>query len=340
MQHAPNVSPFGQMPNGQPVHRIALQNSGLRACILTYGAALQDLRLDGISHPLVLGWPTLDGYVNSSAYFGAIVGRFANRIGGACYEIDGQVHHTDANFRGKHTLHGGSAGSARQVWQIEAVSENAATLSLKMPDGHMGFAGHLTVRATYEIEADHTLRLSIDAECDRPTPCSFAPHSYFNLDGGESIAGHTLQIDAQHYLQVDDDLIPTGSLTPVMGSPLDFQTHRQIGTHAIDHNFCISEGRQALRPVASLCGPRSGLCLHLASTEPGLQVYSAAGLDEAGRIGLNGQPYGPFAGLALEPQNWPDAPNQPGFPSTILYPEERYRHDTTFQITRSGHGLL
>lgn len=330
-----NVSAFGQLPDGQPIDRIKLKSGGMQACILTYGATLQDLRLEDISHPLVLGWPTLEGYLNSSAYLGAIVGRFANRIGGARYEIDGQVCYTDVNYLGKHTLHGGREGSAHLVWRIEAVNETSVTLSLDLPDGHMGFAGNMAVRATYSLDADHTLRLMIHAECDQPSPCSFAPHSYFNLDDDRTIAGHELQIKAPSYLEVDDDLIPTGALRPVKDSPLDFQTRRPIGSQAIDHCFCTSNEQQEVRSVAWLYGPNSGLCLRLASTEPGLQVYSAATLDEPNQIGLRGHPYRPFAGLALEPQGWPDAPNQPDFPSTTLYPGSLNRHETTFQITRS-----
>ncbi|EEE37927.1 aldose 1-epimerase (Galactose mutarotase) [Rhodobacteraceae bacterium KLH11] len=331
-----NLRPFGHLPDGRQVHQIKLGRAGLVARILTYGAVLQDLRLEGVPHPLVLGWPTLEGYRNSSAYFGAIVGRFANRIGGARFQIDGQTFHTQPNFRGTHTLHGGSDGSAHRIWQIKTLSDDSAELSLELPDEHMGFPGNLTVRATYTITPDDTLSLSICAVSDRPTPCSFAPHSYFNLDGSGTIKAQVLQINAPSYLEVDEDLIPTGRLLPTDDSPLDFRAARQIGAQAIDHNFCVAQAPRNLSPVATLFAPDTGLRMSLETTEPGLQVYSAATLDDPGQSGLDGRQYGPFAGLALEPQGWPDAPNQPLFPSAILSPGSVYQHETTYRFERKS----
>ncbi len=330
-----NVTTFGHTPDGTRIDRIALTGQDLSAAILTYGATVQDLRLSGVPHPLVLGWESLDDYLTSSTYFGAIVGRFANRIGNGRYRIAEQEFRTQRNFLDQHTLHGGAEGSSHQVWRIENADTQSVELSLEMPDGHMGFSGHLDVRALYKIAGGNSLQVTLRARCQSPSLCNFAPHGYFNLDGSKNISGHNLQIDAASYLEVDDDLIPTGELLPTKGSAFDFNVERAIGGQEIDHNFCLAPTRRDIRKVASLFAPQSGVRMTVLTTEPGLQIYTAAQLDEPMRKGLGGRTYGNFAGIAIEPQVWPDAPNKPGFPNAVLYPDEVYEHITRFAFDRT-----
>ncbi len=328
---------FGETAGGTPVERVRITRQGLTAWVLTWGAVVQDLRLDGVPHPLVLGFPSFPPYLESTAYFGAIVGRLANRIAGGRASIAGRLHRLDRNDGGRHSLHGGSDGSGYRLWQLEETGEDFATLRCALPDGHMGFPGALDATATYRIAAGPALVLDLSAETDAETLCGFAHHSYFNLDGAATIHDHRLRIAAEAVLPVDDELIPTGEVMQVAGTPFDFRTPRPIGAAGIayDHNFCLSEERRPLRAVAELIGPRSGLTLALATTEPGLQVYTAAALSSGATPGLAGTPYGPFAGVALEPQVWPDAPNRPWSAQARLRPGEAYRQTSVFRFSRS-----
>ena len=323
---------FGHLPDGRPVHRVVLRAGDLSAHVLTLGAIVQDLRLDGIAHPLVLGGETLDPYLGPMAYFGALTGRYANRIGQARVHLDGQDWPLNANWRDRHTLHGGAQGAAQQVWHIAGQGESHVTLSLTLPHLHMGFPGTLHVQATLALDPDHALRIDVRAQTDRATPCSFSHHGYFALDDTGTLDDTTLHVAADHVLALDDDSIPTGALVPVAGTDLDFRTPRALGRQRIDHNFCLSDGPAPLRDVARLAGPR--LAMTVQTTEPGLQVFTAPHLPQAGLPGLGGRRYRPFAGVALEAQAWPDAPNQPHFPPAILHPGAEYRHITRYVFTR------
>lgn len=319
------IEEFGRMPDGRRVERVTLRGAGLSAQVLTHGARVQDLRLEGVAHPLVLGSDRLDPYLGEMLNFGSIVGRFANRIGGAGFAIDGQPHHLDRNFRGRHTLHGGSDGTAAHLWRIEDLAEASVRLACALDDGHMGFPGNLRVTAEIALRDPCALQIDIAATADAATPCSFAHHGYFALDGGGGdVTRDQLWIAAEHYLPVDADLIPDGPPRAVAGTPFDFRTPREIGTHGYDHNFCLSATAVPLRPVARLESVATGLTLTVETDQPGLQVYDAAHL--AGLEGLGGRRYGPKSGLALETQNWPDAPNRPDFPPCLLRPGEIYRH--------------
>ncbi|MEM6548620.1 MAG: aldose epimerase family protein [Pseudomonadota bacterium] len=354
------VEPFGEAAEGVPVERVTLSAHGLTVRLLTWGATVQDLWLDEVDHPLVLGFKDLEGYLASPGYFGAIVGRFANRIahGRAC--IGGRDVALERNWKG-HTLHGGAGGSGRQVWQIAEATKNSVTLHLSLPDGHMGFPATLEVDATYRIAAEGSWRLledsalavphpgavanldslaqtaaaldlTITAKSDAETICSFAPHSYFNLEGAIDIAGHRLAVEAARYLPVDEDLIPTGEIAPVNGTRFDLGGSGQIlgPDRVFDHNLCLSEGRQPLRPVALLSG--GGVGMVLSTTEPGLQIYTADGLSAS--RGLGGRAYGSRAGIALEPQAWPDAPNRPWAAQAILRPGETRVQRSVFAFAR------
>lgn len=324
------IEDFGQTPDGKAVQRVALSGGGLTAHILTYGATVQDLRIDGVDHPLVLGAPTLEPYFGPMIYFGALVGRFANRIAQGRFTLDGVTHQVPTNWRGRHALHGGPLGTGQKVWQIAAVSRESLRLELVLPDGDMGFPGTLRVSAAISLPGDGALAFDISAETDAPTPCSFAHHGFFNLDASTDISGHELEIKAESYLPVDDDLIPTGALAPVEGTGFDFRTPRQIGKRGLDHNFCLSDHPEPIRPVATLRSPQPGRSMRIETTEPGLQVYDGANIPPEGLPGLDGRRYGPYAGIALETQSWPDAPNQSGFPAAILWPGETYRHQARY----------
>ena len=326
------VSLFDHLPDGRPVHAIALQGPRLAARLLTMGATVQDLRLQGIDRPLVLGFPNLAPYLDAGLYVGAIVGRFANRIGGAAFTLDGVTHPLDRNFRGRHLLHGGVDGLHHQLWQIDEVGVDHAILSVRLPDGHMGFPGDLRIRAEISVAKD-ALALVLEASSDAPTPCNLAHHGYFDLDGSGDIRSHRLEIAAESYLPVDADLIPTGQIAPVAGTAFDFRDPREIGAAAYDHNFCLAPARKGLRPVARLVGG-SGVALWIETTEPGLQLYDGRHFD--GINGLDGRIYGPHAGLALETQGWPDAPNHPAFPDSILRPGQIYRAETRYRFGQSG----
>ncbi|MFC3168141.1 galactose-1-epimerase [Paracoccus fontiphilus] len=320
----------GTLPDGRRVDRLTLRGGGLTARILTLGATVQDLRMEGVDHPLVLGCPDPADYLGGGLYMGATVGRFANRISGARFTLDGREYRTDPNFRGRHTLHGGSRGTFWHLWQVEKVQDDSATLSLTVPDGDMGFPGNMTIRSHIALR-DGALVFGIQAETDAPTPCNLAHHGYFNLDGGEDVRGHRLRIAADRYLPVDGDLIPLPGTAPVEGTRFDFRQARPITPGDYDHNFCLSDGPAAPRVVAELTG-QSGIRMEVTTDQPGLQVYDGVHFD--GLAGLDGRRYGRFAGLALETQGWPDAPNRPDFPDAILRPGRIYRHHVAYRFSR------
>lgn len=330
---------FGHMPDGAGVERVTIRGGGLTANILTYGSVLQDLRLDGHAPSLVLGFNDLGSYLEHSRYFGATAGRCANRIGGAAFSLNGTDYRLDANFLGKHHLHGGSRGVGKRSWAFTEVSTSAAELSIALQDGEMGYPGSMTVTVRYSLLPGGVLDVAFAARTDRPTLCNLAHHSYFNLDGGDTILDHDLRIDADAYLPVDGELIPTGEVRAVEGTPFDFRTPRPIrqvsGQGVLDHNFCLSDRRGALRTVGRLSSRRSGVAMDIRTTEPGLQVYDGGGTT-APVPGLDGRVMCAHAGVAIEPQVWPDAIHNPAFPQAVLNPGEAYRQQTQFVFTRGN----
>lgn len=318
---------FGLSPEGEVIQRFELIGGSLTAHILTWGGVLQDLYLAGVPYSLVLGFTDLQSYLNSKAYIGGNVGRFANRIAQGRAKIAGQIYQLDRNFLGKHLLHGGRVGSDQQVWTVIAHTPSTLSLALNLADGQMGFPGTLTVILQYRLLAEASLEVEFTATTTAATLCSFAHHSYFNLDGAGSIQNHQLQIDADYYLPVDTEAIPTGEIARVEGTAFDFRELKPIDWQQshYDHNFCTSYRSQALRLVAVLRG-QSGVSMQLATTEPGLQFYDGQYLDGG---------YAAYAGLALEPQAWPDAPNHAHFPSAELWPEQIYRQLTRYSFSVS-----
>ncbi|MGI9365676.1 MAG: aldose epimerase family protein [Rhizobiaceae bacterium] len=332
---------IGQLDTGQSVYRLQLKGGGLTANILTWGAVLQDLRLDGHDAPLVLGFDEFEPYLEHSPYFGATVGRYANRIGNGRFKLDGVDHSTDINGAGKHTLHGGSAGYGRRQWEIADLGTSHVYLTLRDEAGTMGFPGNCDVTCSYTLKEEGTLHVAYTVRSDAPTPAGLAHHSYFTLDGSPDCRNHEMQILADHYLPVDEELIPTGEIASVEGTVFDFRQAKTIGDDfdentILDHNFCLARSRRGLQDIANVYCPNSSVSLTVASSEPGLQVYAGHKVNTP-VAGLAGETYGAFAGFCMETQNWPDAPNQPDFPDSIVRPDQELRQITEYRFSKSGH---
>lgn len=309
---------FGTLPSGRQVEQVELSSGRLRAEVLTYGAIVRTLEVSGRN--VVLGLDTLDDYRTRSRYFGAVVGRYGNRIAGGRFTLDGTEYRLPVN-NGPNSLHGGTEGFDSKVWTIADRGDASVTLTLVSPDGDQGYPGTLTASVTYTLE-DDALRIDYVAETDAPTVVNLTNHSYFNLKGvGEGdILDHVIRMEADHYLPVDADKIPTGELAPVKGTPFDFTEPHTVGERydgAYDHCFVLNGG------ITVAAG---GLTMEVTTTEPGVQFYAGSMLD-----GVE-TPYGPFAGLCLETQHFPDSPNQPQFPSTVLRPGERRTSTTTYRF--------
>lgn len=332
-----DIEAFGTSREGEAVERIEIRGGGLSARILTYGAIVQDLRLAGHDAPLVLGFTSIDDYIEHSPYFGAVVGRYANRIADGKFVLDGERFETDRNDRGN-TLHGGTRGLDRHVWRVTARGEDSVTLTIRDPDGAMGFPGALDVSCTYSLKPSGRMMVELVATCDRPTLCNLAQHCYFNLDDGGAggILDHRMQLAAAAYTPVDDDCIPTGAVLPVAGTRFDFLMPRTIrpadgDAAAYDHNFCLSAARGPFRRAAWVQGARSGVEMEVWTGEPGLQFFTGQFPDRT-IAGLDGIVYRSFAGFCLEPQVWPDSPNRPYFPQAVLRPGETYRQSSEYRF--------
>ncbi|WP_099867360.1 aldose epimerase family protein [Pararhizobium haloflavum] len=329
---------FGTMPAGEAVRRIAITGGGLTAHILTYGAVLQDLRLEGHRPPLVLGFDNLPDYLNHSPHFGATPGRFSNRIARARYTFQGRTVELEANENGNH-LHGGSAGLGRRNWQVTTQTDDSVTLSISVVDGDMGYPGECTVETTYRLKPGGELSIMHVTRSDKAAPANITHHSYFNLDGATTILNHELALSADHYLPTDAEQIPTGEIAPVAGTVFDFRQMRAIGLEGgppkvnYDHNFCVARQRRAMRPVALARGVLSGVEMATHSTEPGVQFYCGHKIGVPVK-GLQGREYGPYAGFCLETQNWPDAPNHPEFPPCFVEPGVPLRQETSYIFKR------
>jgi aldose 1-epimerase len=335
-----DVEHFGTTRDGQDVRRVSLAAGGLSARIITLGAALQDLRLDGHAPPLVLGFDKLADYEAHSPHFGATAGRYANRIANGRFALDGVTHQLDRNENDTHHLHGGRAGFGRRVWSVAALSDQHVRLERDSADGEMGYPGACHVATTYRLEAGGRLAITHEATALTPTICNLTHHSYFNLDGGDDILDHELMIGADHVLPVDAGGIPVGTPLPVEGTAFDFRDMRPIRLSdsgrqfPYDHNYCLAEARMPKRSVALVRSPYSGIHMEMRTGEPGVQFYAAGGLDTP-VPGLSGKHYRPYSGFCLEAQIWPDAPNWPDFPSAVLRPGERLLQETDYIFTRS-----
>ncbi|MBX2853349.1 MAG: galactose mutarotase [Rhodobacteraceae bacterium] len=326
-----DVSYLGEAPDGEPVRYARLSNGGVTAAIMTWGASLQELRFEGLPYSLALGSEAFDAYLSGMKYFGAIVGPVANRIKAGRFMLDGRIYDLERNEDARTTLHGGTGGFGERNWRLLEANATSCWLSLEHADGTCGFPGNISVTAVYKLTDDGVLRVKIQGRSDRRTMFNPAFHGYWNLSGAPTLADHTLTIPAETYLPVDDHLIPVGAPAPVMGTAFDYRRGRAPDPE-LDHNFCLISERGQIRPVCRLECPSAAL--EVRSTEPGLQVYTGGGLATAPWAGHGGAPYGPLAGIALEPQVWPDAPNNPDYPSALLEAGEKYQQVTEFAFQR------
>ncbi|MEI9428145.1 aldose epimerase family protein [Mesorhizobium sp. Cs1299R1N3] len=332
---------FGTTQAGDPIRRFTIRGGGLTANVIGLGAIVQDLRLTGHDAPLVLGYNNLEAYETDTGFFGAVVGRYANRIGDGRFTIGGNRYQTERNFLDKHTLHGGSQGYSHRPWAVSLHGRDFVTLTLHDPDGAMGFPGALDVTCTYRLKIPGTLSVELTATCEEPTPCNLTQHSYFNLDDGGTgdILDHRMMLNAGAYLPVDGDMIPTGVVKPVDGTPFDFRQARPLRMETegeqlpYDQNFCLAAARGPLKQAAWVQGANSGVEMEVWTTEPGVQLYT--GQYVTPRIGLEGRNYKAFSGFCLEPQIWPDAPNRPYFPQATLWPGAIYHHVTEYRFRQS-----
>jgi aldose 1-epimerase len=346
---------LGALADGTAVHRWTLANDrGMTVGILTYGGIVQTLEVpghDGVPANVVLGLATLDDYLaGNPPYLGALIGRYANRIAGGSFTLDGRGHRLPVN-NPPNSLHGGTHGFDKRAWTATGTGDGVE-LAYTSPDGEMGYPGTVEVRARYLLGPGNELRIEYRATTDAPTHVNLTNHSYVNLAGeaAGTIEGHVLQLHAGHYTPTDATNIPTGEIAPVAGTPFDFTSPRPIGERideddqqlefglGYDHNYVLdrppgSDG--ALIPAARVTDPGSGRFLEVETTEPGIQLYSGNQLDGS-LTGTGGVAYGPRAGLCLETQHFPDTPNQPGFPSTVLRPGEVYRSATVYRFGVSG----
>lgn len=334
------IEAFGQAASGETVYRITLSGGGLTARIMTWGATLQDLRLEGHAYPLTLGFPDFASYPLYSPYFGQTPGRHANRIAAGRFSLDGVSYQLECNERGVNHLHGGSAGMGKRLWELTSHGADFAVFSIVDPDGQSGYPGTMKTEARYELRPGGCMAITYTSVTDRPTLANIAHHSYFNLDGSEDILDHELMIAADHYLPVDDDQIPTGEIAPVQGSDFDFRQMRPIrcegpgGQVAYDHNFCLAPERGPVRTVALARSMRSGLAMELRSGEAGVQFYTGFKIKPS-VAGLGGKPYGGCAGFCLETQSWPDSPNHPHFAQAVLRPGDKLVQHTEHVFIRS-----
>ena len=344
-------SPFGDTPDG-PADIYTLRNAGgMEVRITNYGGIVVSWLApdrEGNMADVVLGFDDIDGYLDGNPFFGALVGRYGNRIAGAKFSIDGETYALAAN-NGPNHLHGGAKGFDKVLWKAEEIREDDVVglkLSYRSPDMEEGYPGNLDVQVSYRFDNDNALRIDYRASTDKKTICNLTNHSYFNLagHGAGDILGHELLIEADRFTPVDSTLIPTGELRPVEGSPFDFRKPTAIGARindddpqlkmggGYDHNFVLSRKGDALERIAGAFHPGSGRFLEVFSTEPGVQFYSGNFLNGS-KTGKGGAVYHHRNGFCLETQHFPDSPNQPEFPSTLLEPGQVYETSTVYRIT-------
>ena len=343
---------FGTAPDGTPVDVYTLVNAhGIRVRILTYGGIVQSIETPdraGKLDDIVLGFDDLQGYVKNSPYFGAIVGRYGNRIARGRFTLDGKTY-TLATNNGPNHLHGGIKGFDKVVWaaqQFKSDSGVGLVLTHTSPDGDEGYPGTLKSKVTYTLTDRDELAIDYEATTDKATPVNLTNHTYWNLagDGTRDILGHVMTLESGAIVPVDSTLIPTGALLPVAGTPFDFRTPTAVGARidsahpqikfgrGYDHTYVLDGARQAgVAHAARVTEPTSGRTLDIFTTEPGVQVYSGNFLDGTA-VGKRGRAYRHRYGLALETHHYPDSPNQPTFPSVILRPGETYRTRTVYRF--------
>ena len=336
---------FGKTEDGKSVDLYTLTNAnGLKAEIITFGGIITSLQVpdrNGKFADIVLGCDSVNDYAKKSPYFGALIGRFGNRIAKGKFTLDG-VEYKLATNNGPNHLHGGIKGFDKVVWKAKSMQTKegpSLKLTYKSRDGEEGYPGNLSCTVVYTLTNNNELKISYEAKTDKATIVNLTHHSYFNLGGHNSgdILGHELQIFADHFTPVDKDLIPTGEIKPVKGTPMDFTKPMAIGSRikqvegGYDHNYVLNSSDGSLALAASVYEPKSGRVMEVFTTEPGIQFYTGNFLD--GSIKGKGTTYNKHAGFCLEAQHFPDSPNEPKFPPVVLRPGEKYTQLTVHKFS-------
>lgn len=346
-----DVESYGKLADGKDVEIYTLTNRrGLEARIITYGGIITSLKVpdrNGTLGDVVLGYDKLDDYVRNNPYFGSLVGRYGNRIAGGKFSIDDREY-TLATNNGDHALHGGLKGFDKVLWKatpIKTANGPALELTYVSKDGEEGYPGNLSVKATYTLTNKNELRLDYEAHTDKATICNLTHHSYFNLAdaGATTVLDHLVRIEADKFTPVDEGLIPTGELRPVIDTPFDFTTPHTIGERiedenqqlsygrGYDHNWVLRNQKGDLALAATVIEPRTGRIMEVLSTEPGLQFYTGNFLDGS-NVGKSRTAYNHRSAFCMEPQHYPDSPNHPDFPSTLLKPGDIYNNTIIYRF--------
>jgi len=332
--------------DGESVTKYTLTNpQGVQASILNYGGTITDIIVPdkkGNKGNVVLSFDSLSGYLQKgSPYFGSLIGRYGNRIANAKFTLDGKTYTLAPNNNGN-SLHGGTKGFDKVVWKAEKMAgDSSLQLTYLSKDGEEGYPGNLAVKVIYTLTGENELKIDYTASTDKATPVNFTNHAYFNLSAGKdsTILGHELMIKADKFTEVNDNLIPTGKLPEVKGGPMDFTVSKMVGKEiskvkgGYDHNWILNKKGNELEKAAELYDPASGRLMEVWTTEPGIQFYSGNFLNGELTNTRGGAKYVKHGALCLETQHYPDSPNQPAFPNTILKPGETYRQTTIYKFT-------
>jgi len=333
---------YGKLPDGRAIEKVTLSNAkGVTVELINYGGILTSLLMPdrrGKSTNVTLGFDTLQEYSVNAPYFGAIIGRFGNRIAKGTFSIEGKTYKLACN-NGPNHLHGGNKGFDKAVWKAKILQDKTSAglaLSYVSPDGEEGYPGALRIMVIYRFTEDNELSIEYEAKTDKPTPINLTQHSYWNLAGSGMILDHELTLNCPFYVPVDEAYIPTGEILSVKGTPMDFTAGKPIGrdigkvSGGYDHCWIAARSDRSFKHIATLYEPASGRGLELWTTKPGVQFYTGNFLN--GVKGTGGMVYNKHYGLCLETEFFPDSPNQPQFPSCILKPGETYRHKTVHRF--------